>query len=60
VTDVQVDIGPGADERGAAFLAWLVRLLEEVEELNRQLERIEADMQEALRRATRDRFEEYC
>jgi molecular chaperone GrpE (heat shock protein) len=60
MNDVQVDRVPGADERSAALLARLVRLLEEVEELNRQLERVEAEMQEALSRAARDRFEEYC
>lgn len=48
-----------ADERGVAFLARLVRLLDEVEELNRQLERIEAETQEALRRTACDGFEEY-
>lgn len=46
-------------EAGAVFLARLVRLLDEVEGLNRQLERIEADMQQALNAATRERFEEY-
>ena len=50
---------PQADERGVAFLARMVRLLDEVEELNRQLERIEAETQEALRRTALDGFEEY-
>jgi hypothetical protein len=48
-----------ADGRGMAFLAQLVRLLDEVEALNRQLERIEAETQEALRRTAREGFEEY-
>jgi hypothetical protein len=48
-----------ADERGVAFLARLVRLLDEVEELNRQLERIEAETHEALRRTPLDGFEEH-
>ena len=33
---------------GVAFLARVVRLLREVEEMNRQLERIEDEMQNAL------------
>ncbi len=60
MNDVQTNTVREADERSVAFLARLVQLLEEVEELNRQLERIDAEMQEALRRAARDRFEEYC
>jgi hypothetical protein len=50
---------PPANRQGAAFLARLVRLLDEVEELNRQLERIEAETQEALRRTAQAGFEEY-
>lgn len=48
-----------ADERGVALLARLVGLLDEVEELNRELERIEAEMQKALRLTAIDGFEEY-
>ncbi len=50
---------PPTDERCVAFLAELVRLLDEVEALNRELERIEAETQEALRRTAREGFEEY-
>jgi CCR4-NOT transcriptional regulation complex NOT5 subunit len=50
---------PHVDERGVAFLARLVRLLNQVEELNRQLERIEAETQEALRRTAHDGHEEH-
>lgn len=46
-------------EQGVALLARLVRLLGAVEELNRQLERVEAEMQDALGRTTRERFEAY-
>ena len=44
---------------GDAFLAHLSRLLCEVEEINRQLERIEGEMQQALDANARERFEEY-
>ena len=49
--------GSPAREQGMAFLARIVRLLGEVEELNRQLERIETEMQDALGRTTRERFD---
>lgn len=40
-------------------LARLLRLLGEVEELNRQLDRIEAQWQDTLRPTGRDGFEDY-
>ncbi len=48
-----------ADGESVLFLARLVRLLGEVEELNRQLERIEAETQEALGRTAHEGFEGY-
>ena len=48
-----------ADGESVLFLARLVRLLGEVEELNRQLERIEAETQETLGRTAREGFEGY-
>lgn len=48
-----------AQAEGVAFLARLVRLLDDVDELNRQLERLEAETHELLRREVQDRFEDY-
>lgn len=44
---------------GVALLTRLAGLLREVEEINRQLERIEGEMQRAFSVATRERVEEY-
>lgn len=40
------------DERGVTAVGRLVRLLDEVEELNRELVRIEAETQEAIGRGS--------
>lgn len=40
------------DERGVTAVGRLVRLLDEVEELNRELERIEAETQAAISRGS--------
>lgn len=44
---------------GVAFLRRVLWLLAEVEELNRQLERIEAQMQQVLGEVARERVEEH-
>ncbi len=46
-------------ESGVVFLARVMRLLGEVEEINRQLDRIEGEIQHALNANARERFEEY-
>jgi len=51
---------PSEREAGVAFLAQLAQLLSEVEAINRQLERIDNDVQRALNEAARERFETYC
>jgi len=45
--------------QGEAFLARLARLLDEVEGLNRQLERIEAEMEKAFRWTALHNLEEH-
>jgi hypothetical protein len=40
------------DEQGVSVVGRLVRLLDEVEELNRELERIEPETQEAIGRGS--------
>ena len=54
-------VGPadrGRDE-AVAFLAELVRLEGKVEEVNQQLDRVEAELQDALGELARARFEGY-
>lgn len=41
------------DDRGVTAVGRLVRLLDEVEEVNREIERIEAQMNEVIGRTTR-------
>lgn len=41
------------DERGVTAVGRLVRLLDEVEEVNREIERIETKMNEAIGRTSR-------
>ena len=41
------------DERGVTVVGRLVRLLDEVEEVNREIERIETKMNEAIGRTSR-------
>lgn len=48
-----------ASGESVIVLARLLRLLGEVEELNRQLDRIDAQWQETLRPTVRDGFEDY-
>lgn len=50
---------PTSEAAGVVFLGRLMRLLEEVEEINRQLERVEAEVHQTLNAAARERFEEY-
>jgi hypothetical protein len=42
-----------------AFLVGLIRLQREVRDVGRQLDRIEAEMRDALSEVARERFEEY-
>lgn len=51
-------IQEGDRDHAVAFIAQLIRLQSEVGELNQQLDRIEAEMRQALTAAARERFEE--
>ena len=51
---------PPAQPPDGALVPRLIRLVEEVAALNRQLERLETKTHELLRRSTEDRFREYC
>jgi hypothetical protein len=51
-------IREGDRSDAVAFITELIRLQSEVGELSRQLDRIEAEMRQALCDAARDRFEE--
>lgn len=55
---MQSDPAPAANAKGVAFIGRLTRLLGEIEELNRQLTRIDEETREVLALPTAE-LEEY-
>lgn len=51
--------GKRNDPKAVAFLAQVIRLQRQIDQMNRQLDRIESEMRSSINELSRQRFEEY-